>query len=191
MSNAHVTDDDSDQDDRSSAHRELILTRLEHLGNGSRWLWMTFFLCLTPGLLNGFHTSSYVFLGEMPDDFWCAIPQLEHANWTLLQRRNFSSLDSKCKILDWDYDLFSNVSYQEALTMVHSMSRPDEIRCGRAHNSYFAYNQKPGVSIVTEWDLVCDKIVYRTNVQMALSVGKLMGSSVLGVVADRFVLLCL
>lgn len=185
--NAQVTDDDSEQDETSNAYRELILNKLEHLGNGSRWLWITFFMCLTPSILNGFHTSSYVFIGQMPDDYWCAIPELQHANWTLEQMRIFSSPNSKCRIIDWDYQLFSNVSYEQALAIADGISRPEQILCGRSHNSYFAYNQKPGVSIVMEWDLVCDKIVYRTNVQMALSVGKFMGSSVLGVVADRYV----
>lgn len=174
---------DSVRDDR-----ELILNKLEQLGNGSRWLWMTFFLCLTPSILNGFHTSSYVFLGQMPDDYWCAIPELERSNWTVEQMRNISSSseNSKCKILNWDYRMLSNISYEEAVEMVALMPPPEVVRCGRTHNSYFAYDQKSGVSIVTEWNLVCDKIVYRTNVQMALSVGKFIGSSTLGIIADRY-----
>lgn len=183
-------DDDSDRDEQltTSAYRELILNKLEQLGSGSRWIWMTFILCLTPSILNGFHTSSYVFLGQMPEDFWCAIPELEQGDWTLEQMRNISSPDnhSKCHVLNWDYHLLSNHSYEEALELTMSMPRPAFVRCGRNHNSYLAYDQKPGVSIVTEWDLVCDKIVYRTNVQMALSVGKFVGSSTLGIIADRY-----
>uniref|UniRef100_A0A336N5D9 CSON006806 protein n=1 Tax=Culicoides sonorensis TaxID=179676 RepID=A0A336N5D9_CULSO len=179
--------------DRNDTHtheyyREKILDKLEDLGNGSRWLWMTFMLCITPSILNGFHTSSYVFLGQMPDDYWCVIPELQNMNWTVTEMRSISRMNSisKCDIFNWNYKLFGNMSYNEASEYVVAMHKPEVIRCGKNHDSYFAYDQKPGTSIVSEWDLVCDKLIYRTNVQMALSVGKFIGSSVLGIVADRW-----
>lgn len=122
----------------------------------------------------------------MPPDYWCSVPVLDDFNWTLEQKRNLSSSDSKCTIFDRDYNFFSNMSYEEAVQTSEGMTRPKEIHCGAKYDSYFMYEQEPGVSIVSEWDLVCDKIVYRTNVQMALSVGKFMGSLMLGVIADKW-----
>lgn len=57
-----VSDTDQDDQMQKNDYQKEILQKLEELGNGSRWLWTTFLLCLTPGILNGFHTSSYVFL---------------------------------------------------------------------------------------------------------------------------------
>ncbi|XP_063696923.1 organic cation transporter protein [Culicoides brevitarsis] len=171
-------------EEETEAYRESLLNKLEQLGNGSRWIWITFILCLTPSILNGFHTSSYVFLGQMPDNYWCTIPELD--KWTTEQMQNFSAAHSKCKIYDYDYRIFSNLSYEEAVDMISSMPKPKELNCGQHGNSYFSYDQQKSVSIVTEWDLVCDRLVYRTNVQMALSVGKFFGSSLLGVIADRW-----
>ncbi|XP_023289557.1 organic cation transporter protein isoform X2 [Orussus abietinus] len=36
------------------------------------------------------------------------------------------------------------------------------------------------------WDLVCDKATYRTNTQMAQSLGKLVGASIFGVLSDKY-----
>lgn len=49
-----------------------------------------FFLCVTPNILNGFHVSSYVFLGQ-PKDFWCSVPDLTNSSWTDDQIRAISS----------------------------------------------------------------------------------------------------
>lgn len=50
-----------------------------------------FFLCVTPNILNGFHVSSYVFLGQLPDEHWCVIPELMDSNYTENQMRTISS----------------------------------------------------------------------------------------------------
>lgn len=41
-----------------------------------------FFICMAPGILNGLHVSSYVFLGETPANLSCVIPQLR-PHWDL------------------------------------------------------------------------------------------------------------
>lgn len=50
-----------------------------------------FFLCVTPNILNGFHVSSYVFLGQLPTEHWCVIPELMSSNYSMNQMRNLSS----------------------------------------------------------------------------------------------------
>lgn len=178
---------DGDKSDHTPNHfKDVILKKLDELGNGSNWLWITFFLCLTPSILNGFHASSYVFLGQMPDDYWCTIPELiTKGNWTKQQMINITSTESKCRIYDYDYSLLSQMSFDDALQVISSSPKPPKIRCTEKYNSFIEYDQKPGISIVPEWNLICDKIIWRTNVQMALSVGKFFGASLLGIIADR------
>lgn len=36
-----------------------------------------------------------------------------------------------------------------------------------------------------QWDLVCDREVLRTNVQVALSIGKFIGAFLFGILADK------
>lgn len=50
-----------------------------------------FFICMAPGILNGLHVSSYVFLGEAPKNLTCVIPQLQTAQWSLDQMQQITS----------------------------------------------------------------------------------------------------
>lgn len=57
----------------------------------SSWFRKLFFLCVTPNILNGFHVSSYVFLGQPPKDHWCNIYELRNSTFSDSQMRNISS----------------------------------------------------------------------------------------------------
>lgn len=50
-----------------------------------------FFICMAPGILNGLHVSSYVFLGDTPTNLTCVIPTLQQANWGLNEIHEISS----------------------------------------------------------------------------------------------------
>lgn len=43
---------------------------------------------MAPGILNGLHVSSYVFLGETPTNLTCVIPQL---HWDLDEMHQIAS----------------------------------------------------------------------------------------------------
>lgn len=43
-----------------------------------------------------------------------------------------------------------------------------------------------GTSIVAEWDLVCENSVWRTVVQMIISLGKCLGAVSVGIASDRY-----
>lgn len=45
---------------------------------------------MTPGILNGLHVSSYVFLGETPSNLTCVIPQLK-AHWDIDEMHRIAS----------------------------------------------------------------------------------------------------
>ena len=63
---------------------------MEQIGERGRWLWVMFLLLSMPGVFNIWHLTSYVFLGHTIPH-WCAVPQLQNANWTSEQIRNISS----------------------------------------------------------------------------------------------------
>lgn len=41
-----------------------------------------FFVAALPNMISGFHVWSYVFVGKMPNRFWCEIPELNNTTWT-------------------------------------------------------------------------------------------------------------
>lgn len=41
-----------------------------------------FVIAALPNIVNGFHVSSYVFVGKVPEFFWCEIPALSNTSWT-------------------------------------------------------------------------------------------------------------
>ncbi|XP_046431975.1 organic cation transporter protein isoform X1 [Neodiprion fabricii] len=153
---------------------------LDKLGEGSKLLWLVFALTATPTLFNGLHATSYVFLAEVPTH-WCAVPELSAANWTDSQIKNISSASS-CSVYAYNYSYLAELGFEGALEYVSSNDNPGSESCTAI--SYA--DDIDGTSIVAEWDLVCDRTALRSSVQMALSLGKFLGASTFGVIADKF-----
>lgn len=151
-----------------------------------------FILCLTPNILNGFHVSSYVFLSQMPANYYCVMPDLLAHGWTHDEIRNISTpggltRNGTCTVLDWDYARFANMNYVDALAWTTGVaSRPGERTCLGVPGFQMHYEQPAGYSIVPEWDLICERTAYRSTVQVALSIGKFFGASTFGILSDKY-----
>lgn len=61
------------------------------------------------------------------------------------------------------------------------------IPCLSQASNYYEYIQEAGTSIVTEWDLICENTVWRSTVQGAQSFGRVIGSPIVGILADKCV----
>ncbi|XP_033177610.1 organic cation transporter protein-like isoform X2 [Bombus impatiens] len=157
-----------------------LLEALDKLGYGSSFLWIIFIFTLTPTIFNGMHSMSYIFIAETPTH-WCAIPSLTAANWTDEEIRNISSTTS-CTMYDYNYEDFAYIGFEKALEYKMSNPLPKSISC---EVRSFA-NDIDGTSLVQDWDLVCDKTAARSSTHMALSLGKLLGSALFGVIADKY-----
>uniref|UniRef100_A0A182PIY4 Major facilitator superfamily (MFS) profile domain-containing protein n=1 Tax=Anopheles epiroticus TaxID=199890 RepID=A0A182PIY4_9DIPT len=176
--------------------KQTILDGLERKGDGGLWLWVLFILCLTPNILNGFHVSSYVFLGQLPRNYYCMVPDLLQAGWSHEEIRNITSptgstKNGTCTIYSWNYGQLSELNYQDALSYTQSHPPPPEVNClatatGTAGGWHMYYDQTDGVSIVPEWDLLCERTALRSTVQVALSIGKFVGASTFGVISDKY-----
>ncbi|KFB42101.1 AGAP003303-PA-like protein [Anopheles sinensis] len=174
--------------------KQTILDGLEKKGDRGLWLWVLFILCLTPNILNGFHVSSYVFLGQQPNNYYCMVPALLQAGWSHEEIRNItaptgSARNGTCTILAWNYLQLSNLNYRDALSYTQSHPRPTELDClstASANGWHMYYDQPDGVSIVPEWDLLCERTALRSTVQVALSIGKFVGASSFGVISDKY-----
>ncbi|XP_058811839.1 organic cation transporter protein [Topomyia yanbarensis] len=171
--------------------KQIVLDGLEKKGDRGIWLWVLFFLCLTPNILNGFHVSSYVFLGKMPENYYCLIPSLLQNGWTHDEIRNISTSsgitkNGTCTVLNWDYAHLAGMNYQAALDFISEKPRPNQVSCLGTPSLEMYYEQQSGASIVPEWDLICERTALRSTVQVALSVGKFLGASTFGVLSDKY-----
>ncbi|KAG4075613.1 hypothetical protein HA402_003438 [Bradysia odoriphaga] len=166
----------------------IVTEELARIGDKGSWIWPLFILCTVPNILNGFHVSSYVFLGKMPTSFWCVIPDLLEANWTTEQMRTLSTKEGGdgCRVLNYNYSMLSHMAYDEAVRYVKSQDVPEEVSCLRSSTFYHDYYYSEGNSIVSEWDLVCENSFWRSTVQAAVSAGKFMGATSFGIISDKF-----
>ncbi|XP_055853397.1 solute carrier family 22 member 16 isoform X2 [Episyrphus balteatus] len=145
-----------------------------------------FFLCITPNILNGFHVSSYVLIGHIPEKMWCDISELKDTNWTPEQIKSITEADLQtngCTIRNWDYTQLAKMSYNMAYNYTNRVIKPNEISCTVKGRYEFS---EPETTFVRDWQLVCDKSVQRTSAQVAISIGKFLGSFTLGIFADAY-----
>ncbi|XP_055630552.1 organic cation transporter protein isoform X2 [Toxorhynchites rutilus septentrionalis] len=171
--------------------RQTVVDALEEKGDRGLWLWTLFILCLTPNILNGFHVSSYVFLGQLPENYYCVVPNLLQSGWTHDEIRNISTnsgiaKNGTCTILNWDYNRLAGMNYRDAQQYLSGQPKPSEVSCLGSPGFELYYEQKPGYSIVPEWDLICERTALRSTVQVALSMGKFVGASTFGVLSDKY-----
>nr|XP_029716263.1 LOW QUALITY PROTEIN: organic cation transporter protein [Aedes albopictus] len=171
--------------------KQIVLDGLEKKGDRGLWLWVLFILCLTPNILNGFHVSSYVFLGQMPENYYCTVPSLVERGWTHEEIRNISTIggtakNGTCSLLNWDYHRLEGMNFQEAQDFLKDKPLPGEVSCLRTTGFEMYYHQAEGASIVPEWDLICERTALRSTVQVALSLGKFFGASTFGILSDKY-----
>lgn len=51
-----------------------------------------FIVAILPNIMNGFHLNSYVFVGKMPDQYWCDVPVLQQNGWSADRIRELSAV---------------------------------------------------------------------------------------------------
>lgn len=82
-----------------------------------------------------------------------------------------------------------SMSYEQAETYYKEKAKPELISCLDSmetdQNIYFHYEQADSLSIIQEWNLVCERNTLKSNVQVALSIGKFIGASVFGILSDK------
>ncbi|CAG5107093.1 Similar to Orct: Organic cation transporter protein (Drosophila melanogaster) [Cotesia congregata] len=112
---------------------------------------------------------------------WCYIPELLDANWTSEQIQNILAVD-KCLKYDYNYAYLGHLGYENAVKHVEdSKFNTSLVPC-----SSFVFDKSGKSTIVNEWSLICDRKLYRANTYFVYSLGKLLGTGVLGVFADKY-----
>lgn len=122
------------------------------------------------------------------------MPALNHRNWSYEQIREIAvpgglNVNQSCDVYRWDYDKLADLSFQQAKIFLENKPKPEKKSCfemKEADDDYaFHYEQEKDLSFVPEWNLVCERTALKSNVQVALSVGKFIGASTFGILSDK------
>ncbi|KAJ6648260.1 Carcinine transporter [Pseudolycoriella hygida] len=170
---------DEDEDDEPFDLDDL----LPIIGEFGRYqkllLW---FICLPACIPCGFCAFNQLFMSDEPYDYWCTVPALQNLT---LEQRKFLSIPSqsdgsysRCEryAVDWIEVLTNNES-----ALAPNTSWPVE-KCpeGWDYNTSEIFS-----SIVTDFDLVCERDIYPTIGLAALNVGGPIGVYLFGMLNDR------
>ncbi|XP_063612639.1 organic cation transporter protein-like [Penaeus indicus] len=140
--------------------------------------------------INPLQTINYQFLGATPD-YWCHVPPLVDANWTqdqilslAIPNGNSSNQRSSCAMYDYNYTLAAELGFEVASSSLEfSFEDGEEVRTVKCSSRDFDRNQYES-TVVTEWDLVCERRVLYSTTQAVSQGGALLGSLVVGYLYD-------
>ncbi|XP_032299183.1 solute carrier family 22 member 3 isoform X2 [Coturnix japonica] len=166
---------------------------LKEAGEFGRFQKRVFFLLCQTGITFSFLFASVVFLGTVPDNYWCRIPGAadlsEKCGWTLEEEQNFTVLPlllvngssgGHCERLDVTWDAATGCASPLTHHLDGRVGSPPLITC----QDSWVYRQ-PHASIVSEYNLVCGRAWMLDLSQAILNLGFLAGAFTLGYAADR------
>ncbi|XP_001945084.3 organic cation transporter protein [Acyrthosiphon pisum] len=149
--------------------------------------WYQAFLLLmmagTPGIFNAIQISSYVFLVDKPS-YWCDVPVLKAAGWSdqmLLNvstpYQNYSSKKlEECSYYNRNYSTFAKNGYNWSMNNLETANlKPCQ---------YYSYSNTD--TVVTEWNLVCENVAMKSNIQAVMAFGKFIGGLLFGSISDVY-----
>ncbi|XP_076038628.1 solute carrier family 22 member 3-like isoform X2 [Oratosquilla oratoria] len=132
---------------------------------------------------------SYQFLGTTPE-YWCHIQELCDANWTsqeiidfAIPRKVDGNLDG-CLRWNYNYTLAATLGYEAAkenLAFVANDTAHGAMSCAARDFNLTQYSS----TLVTEYDLVCDRRALYTTTISVFQAGALVASFLVGYVTDR------
>ena len=151
------------------------------VGDKGRWQYRVFLFTWLEGILIGFHHLSSAFLGHVPVHH-CSLDGLDFpSHWTDIQKKNYSiplTSDggySQCEM----FDISSKISSDYEVAM--RLRSADKVACDS-----WTYSTDHGHTIVSEWDLVCDKTALLSTVQGSYMGGVFVGCLFWGWASDKF-----
>merc|ERR1712110_260243 len=155
---------------------------LSLVGDRGRWQFRVFLFSWLEGILIGFHHLSSAFLGFVPEHH-CNYDDIEFpSGWSDIEKKNFTIpvKDGKyeeCKMYDVSSAAFTSNNYEIA-----KASRTS--RLVACTNWTFAKDM--GETIVSDWNLVCDRTALLSTVQGSYMGGVFVGCLFWGWASDKF-----
>ncbi|XP_068223638.1 solute carrier family 22 member 6-B-like isoform X2 [Palaemon carinicauda] len=163
---------------------------LEMINPVGRWNLITLIVCNMGAIVLASQTITYQFLGITPEH-WCHVEALSSDNWTQQQILDlaipFSSNDTdekNCKFFNYNYTRAVELGYEAAMESRDSLSIGDgsPIYCQSRDFNVSHYS----LTLVAEWDLVCERRALYSTTQSASQIGILFGALTCGFLMDKF-----
>ncbi|XP_014251429.2 organic cation transporter protein-like isoform X1 [Cimex lectularius] len=168
----------SPEDPKQEAQQDFVS---KCIGDYGRWQFTITFLLSLVNFPCTFHIFAPTFEAAKTE-FWCAPPQslafMSRDLWINVSHTTMINMEGKevinpCFIKDIDYDSF-NFSISEGTDILRPCTA-------------WEYNTTEfGSTIISEWDLVCEKEQYSQIAEMAFLVGVAFGGLASGLISDKF-----
>ncbi|ROT80174.1 Organic cation transporter 1 [Penaeus vannamei] len=190
------------EEDQETHNLNTFEDLLELVGTRGRWNVRVFFICCARKLERPvrfvwvhsvdmlgcpFASLSYQFLGATPEH-WCHVAPLVQANWTQDQIRslaipycNETGQYEGCQMYDANYALAADLGFERSQNNSGILPRLDTVACEAWAFDSAEYES----TVVTEWDLVCDRRPLYSSLQAVTQAGYLLGSLLMGYLCDR------
>ncbi|KAL7637230.1 UNVERIFIED_CONTAM: hypothetical protein RMT77_011942 [Armadillidium vulgare] len=172
--------------DASKAFDEI----LKYVGDKNCYQWKLLLLCGVLCMFSAFHNIAAVYLAATPE-YVCDIPYLREKNltndqayinisvpWVKNQKNVLTP--STCQYYDFDFSEIEDPSSIEGNKSFYKSLKL--IGCNA-----WVYDRSVYLStVVSEWDLVCDKKWIRSTTQASYMLGILMGAVICSALSDKF-----
>ncbi|KAG5679390.1 hypothetical protein PVAND_008958 [Polypedilum vanderplanki] len=157
---------------------------LPHIGDFGRYQKILFLLMIPFAFFVAFVYFSQIFITLVPEEHWCAVPELEKLNYTVEQRRQLAiPYDenggySKCTM------------YAVNFTQMHLLGKksPESDwpiqKC--IYGWEYNFTEIPYSTVATEFDWVCENDYLPTLSQSIFFVGAIVGGLLFGYIADHY-----
>ncbi|XP_064098433.1 organic cation transporter protein-like [Macrobrachium nipponense] len=182
-------DDGTAKENYTSGQPITFEKLLEVSGTNGRWKILIIVLCAFSGFPVPMNAMSYQFLGATPEH-WCHLEPLTDANWTTEQilslaipKRNGSSQYDGCNMYDYNYTSAAEMGYEKAMLNLERLGNSGDVKIVPCSKRDFNHSEEES-SVVTEWDLVCDRRVLYSTTASVNQIGLLVGNGIFGYLID-------
>uniref|UniRef100_A0A8C5PW85 Solute carrier family 22 member 3 n=1 Tax=Leptobrachium leishanense TaxID=445787 RepID=A0A8C5PW85_9ANUR len=171
---------------------------LKEAGEYGRYQKRVFILLCMTGITFAFSFVSVVFLGQLPESYWCRTPEVEQISkicaWSPHEERNFTvpwtaaerseQSQSHCHMYDvkWNNST-SSLNCADPLSSFTNQSL-GQLPVKPCHDGWVYEEYR--TSIISQYNLVCSDAWKLDLTQASLNLGFLMGAFTLGYAADRY-----
>ncbi|XP_042867655.1 organic cation transporter protein-like [Penaeus japonicus] len=160
-------------------------------GTGGRWNITVLVLSCCCTFMSPFQTLSYEFLGATPEH-WCLVEPLVDANWTQHQVRSLAIPPrigqpgyESCLVYDYNFTLAAELGYEATMANRELVSRGSNNETRPCYSRDFNFTQHES-TVVTQWDLVCERRALYSTTQAVSQLGNFLGSFFFGFLLDSF-----
>ncbi|KAK7085072.1 hypothetical protein SK128_006273 [Halocaridina rubra] len=186
---SNVIKNDTEENDFKSKNYITFEELLSWAGIDGRWKILLFILCALSGFTNPMNTLSYQFLGATPE-YWCHVTPLVNANWTQEQiislaipESNASTIHNACFMYNYDYDMAAEMGYERSMSNLTAITKETETTLVPCPVRDFNLTEHDS-TVVTQWDLVCERRPLYSTTAAINQVGMLVGNFVYGYLTD-------